>query len=375
MTAFFAILYKEVLHILRDRRSLAAALALPMLQLVMFGFAIKLDVRNIEMALVDYDQTRASRALVDQLTADGAIHISDRFASEDALEEALDGGLVRIGLVIPSGYGSRIWSGEEAPIGLLVDGSDASFAGLALGHVGGSLGHSVQGTIRRTVKVAGGGDALPGLNLRTRVFFNEELDGTWYIIPGLIAVLIAMLAAMLTSQCVAREYEQNTIEQILVSPVSGPALMLGKLLPYVGVGVIQVITVTLAARFVFEVPIRGSLVLLGFATLLYLTGAMALGLVLSVVLKSQQVALQISLVATMLPSLLLSGFLFPIANMARPLQVLSLIIPARYYVVITRGLFLKGTGIAVLWPQLVAMAVFAAMMLLIASSRFRRSLA
>ncbi len=373
MTAFLAILYKEVLHILRDRRSLAAALMLPLLQLVMFGFAIRLDVRNIELALVDYDQTAASRALVEQLCADGAVHIAGRFGSEAALEEALQAGGVRIGLVVPAGYGGRIHAGEAAPIQLLVDGSDASFAGLALGHVGGALQHGVQGTLRQTVRIAGGND-LPGLYSRTRVLYNEELNGTWYIIPGLIAVLIAMLAAMLTSQCVAREYEHNTIEQILVSPVSGAALMLGKLLPYIGVGIIQVLTVTLAARFVFDVPIRGSLLLLSGATLLYLFGAMALGLVLSVVLKSQQVALQISLVATMLPSLLLSGFLFPIANMHPILQTISLIIPARYYIVITRGLFLKDVGVAVLWPQLVAMLVFALLMLALATSRFRRSL-
>ncbi|MCB9674453.1 MAG: ABC transporter permease [Alphaproteobacteria bacterium] len=374
MRAFAAIFYKEVLHILRDSRSLAAALVLPLLQLVLFGFAIEIDVRNVELAVVDYDRTAASRELVSELAADGSVRVVARPASEDALEALLDAGDVRIGLVVPSGYGRLIHSGEAAPVQLLVDGSDASFAGLALGHVGGSLQHDVVGQIRDVVRVAGGGDVLPGLHVRTRVLFNEDLDGTWYIIPGLIAVIIAMLAAMLTSQCIAREYEQDTIEQILVSPVSGLALMLGKLLPYVGVGLLQVLSVTLAARFVFGVPIRGDLALLGVATLLYLVGAMALGLVLSAVLKSQQVALQLSMVATMLPSLLLSGFVFPISNMHPVLQAISTIIPARYYIAITRGLFLKGTGIDVLWPQLVAMSIFAVVMLIVATSRFRRSL-
>ncbi len=375
MRSFVAILYKEFLHILRDRRSLIAALSLPMLQLLLFGFAIKFDVRNIDMALVDYDRTAESRSLVDELTADGAIRVADQVETEDALEGLLDRGLIRLGLVIPAGYGRRIHSGRDAPIQLLVDGSDASFAGLALGHVGGALKDGIERQMRHTVQISGGGDELPGLHLRTRVLYNEELNGTWYIIPGLIAVLIAMLAAMLTSQCVAREYEQDTIEQILVSPVSGLALMLGKLLPYVGVGVIQVFTVTLASRFVFGVPIRGSLLLLAAGTLLYLVGAMALGLVLSAVIQSQQVALQISLVATMLPSLLLSGFLFPIQNMPPILQTISLIVPARYYVAVTRGMFLKGTGIVELWPHFLAMALFALAMLLIATSRFRRSLA
>lgn len=375
MKPFLAILYKECLHIARDRRALVAALLLPLLQLVLFGYAIQLDVRNVEIALVDHDRTPASRSLVEELCADGAVSVVQRASDEDEVEALLDGGTVRLGLVIPAGFERRMHAGREAPIQLLVDGSDASFAGQALGHVGGSLGHSMEERLTRTVSLTGGPDRLPGIHLRTRVLYNEALNGTWFIIPGLIAVLLVMLAAMLTSQCVAREYEQDTIEQILVSPVSGPALMLGKLLPYIGVGVAQVITVTLAAVFVFGVPIRGNLVLLSVATLLYLAGAMALGLMLSAVLKSQQVALQISLVATMLPSLLLSGFLFPIENMHPILQGLSWGIPARYYIAITRGMFLKGTGLAVLWPEILAMVVFATAMLVLATSRFRRSLA
>ena len=375
MTAFVAILLKECLHIVRDTRSLIAALMLPFVQLLLFGFAIQIDVRNVELALVDHDRSPASRALVEQLCADGAVRIARRVADEDALEGLLDAGEVRIGLVVPAGFEHALHAGREAPVQLLVDGADASFAGQALGHVGGALQHGVERRVVHQVQVAGGPDRPPGLHLRTRVLYNEALDGTWYIIPGLIAVLLVMLAAMLTSQCVAREYEQHTIEQILVSPVSGPALMLGKLLPYIGVGVGQVVIVTFAAVFVFGVPIRGSWVLLSVATLLYLAGAMALGLMLSAVLKSQQVALQVSLIATMLPSLLLSGFLFPIENMHPALQVFSWIVPARYYIAITRGLFLKGTGLDVLWPELVAMVVFATVMLVLGISRFRRSLA
>ncbi|MCA9572372.1 MAG: ABC transporter permease, partial [Myxococcales bacterium] len=305
--------------------------------------------------------------------ADGTVHVVARPRTEGELEDLLDGGRTRLGLIVPSGYSDRLHAGLEAPVQLLVDGSDASFAGLALNHVGGAIAHDTRAAVEAAVHQAGVRE-IPGLAVRPRVLYNSTLNGTWFVIPGLIAVLIAMLAAMLTSQCIAREYEQDTIEQILVSPVSGPALMLGKLVPYVAVGALQVATVTLAARWVFDVPLRGSLVLLSGATILYLLGAMALGLVLSAVLKSQQVALQISLVATMLPSLLLSGFLFPIENMHPILQAISHIVPARYYIVVTRGIFLKGTGMDVLWPELVAMGVFAFVMLAVATSRFRRSL-
>ncbi|MCB9690275.1 MAG: ABC transporter permease [Alphaproteobacteria bacterium] len=373
MTAFLAILVKECLHIVRDPRALTAALLLPVLQLLMFGFAIRLDVRNIELAVVDHDHSSASRVLVERLCADGTVHVVARPRTEGELEDLLDGGRTRLGLIVPSGYSDRLHAGLEAPVQLLVDGSDASFAGLALNHVGGAIAHDTRAAVEAAVHQAGVRE-IPGLAVRPRVLYNSTLNGTWFVIPGLIAVLIAMLAAMLTSQCIAREYEQDTIEQILVSPVSGPALMLGKLVPYVAVGALQVATVTLAARWVFDVPLRGSLVLLSGATILYLLGAMALGLVLSAVLKSQQVALQISLVATMLPSLLLSGFLFPIENMHPILQAISHIVPARYYIVVTRGIFLKGTGMDVLWPELVAMGVFAFLMLAVATSRFRRSL-
>ncbi|MBT3221435.1 MAG: ABC transporter permease [Proteobacteria bacterium] len=215
---------------------------------------------------------------------------------------------------------------------------------------------------------------MPGIRPRIRVFFNEALDSTWFIIPGLIAIIIMMLAAMVTSQCVAREYERNTIEQILVSPVNGPALMLGKLIPYVGVGAFQVFSVTLASYLLFGVPIRGSWLLLAGATFLYVTGSMALGLMFSAVLKSQQLAMMIAFVATMLPSLLLSGFVFPLTNMPKALQIVSYAVPARYYITITRGLFLKGVGIDVLWPELLAMVIYAMVLLIVATSRFRRSL-
>lgn len=374
MRAFFPIAYKEALHIWRDPRSLAASLMLPLLLLLLFGYAISFDVRYVPVAIVDHDHSPASRALVDALVADGAVQVVARPHNDAALDLALQDGTARIALVLPAGYGASLAAGEEVPIQLLVDGADASYAGQSLQHVVGVIGAGVRRDIRAVVRTHGGPDEAPGLSTAPRVFFNESLQSRWSIVPALIAVIVSMLAAMVTSQCVAREYETGTIEQILVSRVSGPALMLGKLVPYVGIGIIQVAMVTVAARVLFEVPIRGSLVLLAIGTLLYLIGSMAFGLMLSAVLKSQQVALQVSVVATMLPSLLLSGFIFPITNMPWPLQALSHAVAARYYVVIARGLFLKGTGLDVLWPDFLAMTVFAAVLLLAATSRFRRSL-
>lgn len=373
MTALWPISLKELQHIVRDGRSLFASLALPIVMLLLFGYAISFDVTEVGIGVLDEDRTAASRELVDTLTADGAVQVVAVVGSERELEGLLDRGAARMGLQIPRGYARDLGAGESVPVQLLVDGTDGTFAGQAMSRVLGSLADRQLRTVTRQLDQAG--QSRPGLEPRPRVLYNEPLDGTWFVIPGLIAVIVAMLAAMVTSQCVAREYEQGTIEQILVSPISGPAFMLGKLLPYVGLGVLQVGSVVVASRFLFGVPLRGSLLLLGVATLLYLAGSMALGLMLSAVLKSQQVALQTALLASMLPSLLLSGFIFPIANMPAALQAISYVVPARYFIAITRGLFLKGAGLVALWPDLLAMVVYATVLVGIATLAFRRSVA
>ncbi|MFT5460414.1 MAG: ABC-2 type transport system permease protein, partial [Myxococcota bacterium] len=345
MNALFPIMGKEVLHIVRDLRSLLASLALPVFMLLLFGYGISFDVRDVGITVLDEDRSEASRALVAALTADGAVWVVRRAESEAELVQTLDRGEARMGLQIPPDYGRDLAGGHDVPVQLLVDGTDATFAGQALARVAGSLAARTQTELHHTLQVRTGSDTLPGLVAQPRVLFNEPLNGTWFVIPGLIAVIVSMLAALVTSQCIAREYEQGTIEQILVSPVSGPALMLGKLMPYVGLGILQVLSVVLASRFLFGVPIRGSLVLLAVATLLYLFGSMAFGLVISAVMKNQQIALQVALLASMLPSLLLSGFAYPIANMPWVLQLVSYAVPARYFITIARGLFLKGAGV------------------------------
>lgn len=372
MRTVWPILWKEALHIARDPRSLLASLALPLLLLVLFGAAIRFDVTDVAVVVVDQDRSAASRELVARLTAGDTVRVIAHEDDPEAIEAHFEGRRARLGLVIPPGYAAGTARGRAVPVQLLVDGTDAAFAGQALGIVSGIVGDV---TLREARASGSAPDAAPGLVARPRVWFNEALDGTWFVVPGLIAVIVSVLAAMVTSQCVAREFEQDTIEQILVSPVSGPAFMVGKLLPYVGIGVAQVLTVLLASRFVFGVPIRGSLLLLGLGTLLYLTGSMALGLMLSAVLRSQQVALQVSILVGMLPSLLLSGFIFPIHNMPTPLQAVTYVVPARYFVAIARALFLKDAGLEAIATQMVAMTVFAGVMLLVAVSRFPRRLA
>jgi ABC-2 type transport system permease protein len=374
MSAFFPIAVKELLHILRDPRSLGAVLIMPLAMVLLFGYAISLDVKCVEIAVVDHDRSPEARELLAHLTADGAVRVMAWPDSATEIEAMLDRGTARLGIVVPPGFGRDLASGKDAAVQVLVDGTEAAFAAQALGHVASSLQHTTVGQVEELLRQLGRRGGLPGLSVQPRVFFNEALDSRWFVVPGLIAIIIMMMSALITSQCVAREYERNTIEQVLVSPVRGPALLLGKLTPYVLVGVIQVSSVTLLSRLLFGVPIRGSLGILALATFLFLVGAMSMGLFFSAALKSQQVAMQVSFVATMLPSIILSGFVFPVKNMPLLLQWLSYVVPARYYLRLIRGLFLKGVGVEVLWPDLLAMVIFATVVLAAATSRIRSSL-
>lgn len=374
MSAFLPIALKELLHILRDPRSLGAALAMPLAMVLLFGYAISLDVKCVEIAVVDQDRSAEAREILAHLTADGAVRVVARPDSAAQVEAMLDAGAVRLCILIPPGFGRELASGKDAAVQVLVDGTEAAFAAQALGHVASSLRQTTIAQVEELLRQVGRRGGIPGLGVEPRVFFNEGLDSRWFVVPGLIAIIIMMMSALITSQCVAREYERNTIEQVLVSPVRGPALLLGKLTPYVLVGVLQVGSVTLISRFLFDVPIRGSLGILAVATLLFLIGAMSMGLFFSAALKSQQVAMQISFVATMLPSIILSGFVFPVKNMPLLLQWISYVVPARYYLRLIRGLFLKGVGVDVLWPDLLAMVIFATVVLAAANSRIRSSL-
>jgi len=374
MRAFFPIASKEMLHILRDGRSLIAALAMPLLLVLMFGYAINLDVKEVTIGVVDQDHSPAARNIMSHLTADGAVKVHSYTDDPRSLERMLDASEIQLGIVIPPGFGRDLAAGKDAPVQVLVDGTEAAFAAQAMSLVSSSLAHTTMGEVDDLLRVVGRRGGVPGLVASPRVFFNEALDSRWFIVPGLIAIIVMMLSTMITSGCVAREYEHNTIEQVLVSPVRGPALMWGKLAPYILVGILQVGSVTLLSRFLFGVPIRGSLLILAIATLLYLTGSMAMGLLFSAALKSQQLAMMVGFVATVLPSMILSGFMFPIKNMPWFLQYFSYVVPARYYLRLIRGLFLKGVGLEVLWPDLLAMVIFAFVVMAAATSRFRRSL-
>ncbi|MFZ5623122.1 MAG: ABC transporter permease [Gemmatimonadota bacterium] len=369
LTRFAAIARKEILQLRRDRRSLIMAFGLPIVLVVIFGFAISYDVNDIPLSVEDRDRTETSRALLDAFRASGyfeVVRVTERTRDGTAL---LDRGLARIHLVIPQGFTADL-RGRAAPVlQALVDGSDANTATIALNYADGI----VQGFRGRML--TGGRLPEPPVSAEVRVWYNESLASRNMIVPGLIAVIMAIVAAMLTSLTIAREWERGTMEQLASTPVSRLEVVAGKLAPYLAIGLLDVLIAAALGIVVFHVPFRGSLLFLLIASLLFLLACCGLGLFISAALRSQLLAMQVSLLATYLPSFLLSGFAFDIVNMPWPLRALSAAVPARYFVPIAKGVFLKGVGLAVLWPELLALAGFAAAGVALAARAFHKDLA
>jgi ABC-2 type transport system permease protein len=360
---------KEVIHILRDVRVIYLALGLPVVLLTLFGYAVTFDLDRLPIAVVDLDQTPASRRLVQAMTA------SDSFQVKLALRDPEEVGLhfrrneLKAALVIPRDFGRSLTRAEPADAQLLLDGTDGTTTSIALGY---AMGIS-QAETRRLLEKAGL-VLRPPLEGRVRVRFNPGMKSARFIVPGLIAVILAIMAVLLTALTVAREWERGSMEQLFATPVRRLEVILGKLLPYVGIGSVQVLLVLTVGAWLFGVPIVGSLWLLAAAALLFLVGMLGQGLLISVVTRSQQLATQFGMLSSLLPTLLLSGFLFPVQNMPRPLQFVSALIPGRYFIGILRGVLLKGNGWNVLWPQFVGLGLFAVAMIALSTARFRRRL-
>ncbi len=369
-----AVARKEFIHVLRDKRALAIAILLPMIMLMIFGYALTLDLDRVPLAILDQSRTPQSRELVARFEGSRYFSVVQRAGSEREVEAAINRGQAMLGLVVPLDFGRRVASERKTQVQVLADGSDANTTTLALAYAETIVrGYSQEVLVMKVRRLTGKAPALP-MELRPRVWFNTDMESKIFIVPGLIAVIMMLITALLTSLTVAREWETGTMEQLISTPVRPPELILGKLAPYFVIGMVDMLLSVLAGRFLFEVPIRGSLVLLFGVSAVFLVGALALGIFISTLAKSQLLASQAAFVATFLPAFLLSGFMFDIGNMPRPLQVMTNLIPARHFVTILRGLYLKGTGLAELWPQCLLLVAFAALMLLLAIRTFKKRL-
>jgi ABC-2 type transport system permease protein len=361
-----AVARKEWLQLRRDARSMVLAFVLPVLLLLFFGYAISWDVRDIRLVVLDQDATAPSRALIESFEASGYFSVRARVDALADIDDHLLRGRATAALVIPPGFARDLAAGREAPVQLLLDGSDANTATIALNYAS-----AIAARYSRTVLLRGRRVAIPA-TAEVRIWYNPTLESRQMIVPGLIAVIMSIIAAMLTALTIAREWERGTMEQLAATPVHRLEVVFGKLLPYLAIGVFDVALTAAAGVAVLGVPLRGSVVLLGVMTILFLLGALGLGLFISAVLRSQMLATQIALVATYLPALLLSGFLFDIASMPAPLRAVTYIVPAKYYIAVTRGIFLKGVGLEALWVQGVSMVAYAALGLGLATAAFRK---
>jgi ABC-2 type transport system permease protein len=365
-----AVARKEWLQLRRDRRSMILAFVLPLFLLLFFGYAITWDVRDIPVAVLDEDRTPESRALVDALVSSGYFSVAEHLEAAVAMDERLVGDDVVGALWIPSGFARDLAApARRAEVQLILDGSDANTATIALNYADAIV------TRHGARAVLAGRRVDPPLELRPRTWYNPNLESRHMIVPGLIAVIMSIIAAMLTALTIAREWERGTMEQLAATPVGRLEVVLGKLLPYVGIGLFDVAVTVLAGMLIFGTPLRGNLLLLGALTTLFLVGALGLGIFISAAVKSQVLAMQIAMVATYLPAVLLSGFLYDVASMPPVLRAITFLVPARYYVSVTRGIFLKGVGVDVLWAQAALMLLFAALGLTLATRAFRKELA
>lgn len=363
-----AIARKEALQLRRDTRSLMMAFLMPAALIVFFGYIISFDVKDIKLAVLDQDHSQRSRELVESFVAAGRFRVTERLAGAAEVAPLLDRGAVRMVLVIPPGFARHLSTGTKAPLQVLVDGADANTAGIAMSYATAIVTSYSAAIVLKATRL------VPAVSPETRVWYNETLASPPMIVPGLIAVIMMMIAAMLTALTVAREWERGTMEQLAATPVHRAEVILGKLVPYLGIGLVDVLAAILIGMFVFDVPFRGNPFLLAIMATMFLVGSLGLGIFISAVLRSQLLATQVAMIATFLPSLLLSGLMFDINMMPPVLRGISALVPARYFVTVMRGIFLKDVGIPVLWGQGLAMVAYALLGLGLAIRAFRKEI-
>jgi len=359
-----AVAKKELIQIWRDPLSLAMAFLMPVMLLFIFGYAITLDVNKIKTVVYDLDKSSISRELVSKFEESGYFTIVAYADRHQDIDRYIDTGKAVIAFWIPEDFSKNLRTGRSAELQVIVDGSDSNTATIALGYVNAMKEFFLQ--------KYSGIKIVPLIEPRARVWYNPELRSRNFIIPGLIAVIMAVIAALLTSLTFAREWERGTMEQLISTPVKVPELITGKLIPYFIIGLIDVAMSALLAVFLFDVPMQGNPVLLMALSSIFLFGGLTLGMLISITAKSQLVASQIAMVATFLPAFLLSGFMFAISNMPKPLQMISYLIPAKYFITILKGIFLKGSGIKLLFLETLLLTVFSIMVFALANRKFRK---
>lgn len=378
MRGYLAIALKELLHLRRDPATLVIALVIPIIQLTIFGYAIDFDIRHIKTVVVDMDRSRESREYVATLQGSEYIDVSGYLSSPEQAEEAMRKGTARIAVIIPPDFARRSRPGDTPQAQVLIDGSDnqvATRARLAfLAQGAGSRRQEAGGSRQAGARQRPNDPTTQSVDARISMLYNPDMRTSTFMIPGLIGVILQLVTVSLTAFSLVREREQGTLEQLMVSPVGRLGLMLGKLTPYAGLAFLEMVAVLIIGRIVFDVHVAGSLTMLLLLSIPFIVATLSLGLFISTVAQNQAQALQLALLITM-PSILMSGFVFPRETMPGPLYLLSFAIPVTWFLDILRGIVVRGAGLLDLFPSVLSLLILTVVLLALSTSRFRKSIA
>ena len=370
----FAITRKEFIHIIRDPRSLAMAIAMPILLIFLFGSSLSLDVDNVPLVIWDQSGTSDSREFTGRFTASRYFALTGYVTSYAEIEEAIDKREAILALVVPRDFSRKLESGRAADAQLIVDGSDANTATIAIGYAQMVTDGYTSSLMIQTARQRGVKTAVIPLEAKPRVWFNQNMQAKNYIIPGLIAVIMMVIAALLTSLTIAREWENGTMEQLISTPLTSSELITGKLTPYFLIGMLDVLLAVMMGQYIFEVPLRGNVALVFGMAAIFLPGALTMGLLISIMTRSQLLASQLAMVLTFLPSFLLSGFMYSIANMPLAIQGLTYLVPSRFFVAILKNIYLKGAGMAIIKYEAGVLVLFAVVLIVVANIKLKKRL-
>ncbi len=373
----FALIKKEFITIRRDFSFALNIFIMPMIMLVIYGYGIRFDIQYLPTVVWDLSQTPQSRELVEKFLASGYFRSAGAVSSYPAIEAAFDQGKAKLALVFPGGFGSKLARGEKTDVQILVDGSDNNTATLAVGYATGIVrGYQADLVVEKLAKK---GIRLPFetpvITEAARMWYNPELKSIRFILAGIIVVIMSVMGTMMTAMAIVGEKERGTFEQVAASPLLGSEFLAGKIIPYILLALVDMVLIVAAGYLLFRVPLQGSFLLLFFFSLLFVAVTMGLGLLVSSVSSSLQGGMTLAFLVTLLPSILLSGFIFPIENFPAVLKALTYLNPGRYFIEALRGIYLKGVGISVLWPQAVFLSVLGASLLGLTLLRFKKRLA
>ena len=364
-----AVALKEFRQIARDRRTLMILLFVPAFFLLLYGYALNFDIRNIPLAVQDNDRSRTSRDVISAFVNSGYFELVRVLPGEGDIDAALNRGDARAVLVSPGGFGRDAAGGRPTAVQVLISGDNANTATTVMAYAVGLVSAL---SARYEVEARLGAARGPLLTAETRVWYNPELRSTLFLVPGLIAYIAMLTAVVSTALSIVREKEVGTMEQVRMSPVGPLAYVVGKTMPYFAVSLVSAFGIVALSMLLFDLPMRGSWLMLLLAISIFLVGALAFGVLISTIAETQQVAFQVALLTSYLPTLMLSGFIFPISSMPAVLQAITYAVPARYFLIALRAIVLKGVGITVFWRDIVALVIFAALVLSLASLRLKR---